>query len=166
MLKKLYTEYFNRKISQDDLYRSLGIGETGFERLLLDELLKFYEQQDTEMIEYLIFTLYFGEESINLSSFLEILNKLIICEWHNQHEDIATLLQKIGSPESIDYLYKAIFLKPEYLVWDDNYAFEKKCVHAIAKCKNPYAKERLQALAFHENEIIKTIAERQLQKFK
>ena len=38
---------------------------------------------------------------------------------------------EICSEKSIKYLYDAIELQPEYLEWDDNYAFEVKCVRAI-----------------------------------
>ena len=33
--------------------------------------------------------------------------------------------------ESLEYLYNAMDLHLQYLEWDDNYAFEVKCVRAI-----------------------------------
>lgn len=146
------------------MYVSIGIKDTEFEHFLLNEIVDAYKQEDAKMIEYLIFTIFLAEEEINLSLFLNILNKLILCKWHDKHEDIVLLLQKIRSSESIEYLYKAIFLKPAYLKWDDNYAFEKKCIHAIAKCGKQGAIDKLKSLVTDKNEVIRLCAEQQLQK--
>ncbi len=164
LTKALFIKYFKNKMSQDELFKNIGIKEIGFEKCLLDKIFYAYEQEDAEMIEYLVFTIYLGEEKINLSLFLDILNRLILCKWHNQHENIVLLLQKISSPESVKYLYKAIFMELDYLKWDDNFAFEKKCIHAMAKCNSQEAVRNLRHLATNENEIIKLCAERQLQK--
>lgn len=73
-----------------------------------------------------------GVENVcGLEKFLDKLNKLLISDWHQNNEDVVWLLQKISSDKSIEYLYDAIELHPQYLVWDDNYAFEVKCVRAI-----------------------------------
>lgn len=162
--KDLFLRYFTNQITQDELYVSIGAKDTEFEQFLLTEIVHAYKQEDAEMIEYLIFTIFLAEEELNISSFLDILNKLILCKWHNKHEDIALLLQKIRASESVEYLYKAIFLKPAYLEWDDNFAFEKKCIHAIAKCGNREAVDKLKLLLTNKNEIIRLCAEQQLQK--
>lgn len=162
--KDLFVRYFSNKITQDELYVSIGIKDTEFEHFLLAEIVRAYKQEDAEMIGYLIFTIFLAEEELNISLFLDILNKLILCKWHDKHEDIALLLQKIRASESIEYLYKAIFLKPAYLEWDDNYAFEKKCIHAIARCGKQEAVDKLKLLVTDKNEIIRLCAEQQLQK--
>lgn len=162
--KDLFLRYFTNQITKDELYVSIGAKDTEFEQFLLTEIVHAYTQEDAEMIEYLIFTIFLAEEELNISSFLDILNKLILCKWHNKHEDIALLLQKIRASESVEYLYKAIFLKPAYLEWDDNFAFEKKCIHAIAKCGNREAVDKLKLLVTNKNEIIRLCAEQQLQK--
>lgn len=123
--KDLFLRYFSNKITQNELYVSIGVNDIEFEHFLLAELIHAYKQEDAEMIEYLIFTIFLAEDKLKITSFLDILNKLILCRWHKKHEDIALLLQKIGTSESVEYLYKAVFLKPAYLEWDDNYAFEK-----------------------------------------
>ncbi|GFI16476.1 hypothetical protein IMSAGC009_01641 [Lachnospiraceae bacterium] len=162
--KDLFLRYFSNKITQNELYVSIGVNDIEFEHFLLTELIHAYKQEDAEMIEYLIFTIFLAEEKLNIASFLDILNKLILCRWHKKHEDIALLLQKIRISESVEYLYKAVFLKPAYLEWDDNYAFEKKCIHAIAKCGNQEAVDKLKLLATNKNKIIRLCAEQQLQK--
>ena len=162
--KDLFLRYFGNKITQDELYVSIGVKDAEFEQFLLIKMILAYKQEDAEMIEYLIFTIFLAEDELNISSFLDILNKLILCKWHEKHEDIVFLLQKIRDSESVECLYRAIFLRPAYLKWDDNYSFERKCIHAIAKCGNQEAVNKLKLLVTSNNEIIRLCAERQLQK--
>ncbi len=91
-------------------------------------------------------------------------SKLLISDWHYKHEDIATLLQKISSEKSIKYLYDAIELHPEYLEWDDNYAFEVKCVQAIYHIGMEKSYSYLEELCKHPNVVIRETAQRQLKK--
>ena len=162
--KDLFLRYFGNKITQDELYVSIGVKDAEFEQFLLIKMILAYKQEDAEMIEYLIFTIFLAEDELNISSFLDILNKLILFKWHEKHEDIVFLLQKIRDSESVECLYQAIFLRPAYLKWDDNYSFERKCIHAIAKCGNQEAVNKLKLLVTSNNEIIRLCAERQLQK--
>lgn len=162
--KELFQSYFGNNITQNELYKNIGFDSIDFEQFLMNAMLRAVEQEDAEMLEYLIFTMYLGDDAININTYLDILNRLILCKWHKQHEDISLLLQRINSPKSIDYLYKAIFLQLDYLDWDDNYAFEKKCVHAIAKCNNQEALNKLRILASNDNEILKQCAEKQIKK--
>ena len=162
--KDLFLRYFGNKITQDELYVSIGVKDAEFEQFLLIKMILAYKQEDSEMIEYLIFTIFLAEDELNISSFLDILNKLILCKWHEKHEDIVFLLQKIRDSESVECLYQAIFLRPAYLKWDDNYSFERKCIHAIAKCGNQEAVNKLKLLVTSNNEIIRLCTERQLQK--
>lgn len=162
--KDLFLRYFGNKITQDELYVSIGVKDAEFEQFLLIKMILAYKQEDAEMIEYFIFTIFLAEDELNISSFLDILNKLILCKWHEKHEDIVLLLQKIRDSESVECLYQAIFLRPAYLKWDDNYSFERKCIHAIAKCGNQEAVNKLKLLVTSNNEIIRLCAERQLQK--
>ena len=124
--KDLFLRYFGNKITQDELYVSIGVKDAEFEQFLLIKMILAYKQEDAEMIEYLIFTIFLAEDELNISSLLDILNKLILCKWHEKHEDIVFLLQKIRDSESVECLYQAIFLRPAYLKWDDNYSFERK----------------------------------------
>lgn len=121
-----------------------------------------YEKKDVENIEDLIY-LIFKFEVFN-KEYVNILNKLLISEWHYKHEDIVILLQKISSEKSLKYLYDAIELHPEYLKWDDNYAFEVKCVRAIYHIGMEKSYSYLEKLCEHSNAVIREMAQRQLKK--
>lgn len=57
--------------------------------------------------------------------------------------------------KSIKYLYDAIELHPEYLEWDDNYAFEVKCVRAIFHIGMEKSYSYLEELCKHPNAVIR-----------
>lgn len=93
-----------------------------------------------------------------------MLNNLILCGWHKQHENIAMILQRLKSPKSVDYLYTTINKKYSYLDYDDNYALAVKCIWALGDIGNKEAKEYLKKLLNSENEIIIDNARKQLER--
>ena len=109
------------------------------------------------MLLYLVFKF----EVFNVE-YVNILDKLLISDWHHQHENIVILLQRISCFESVDYLNSAIELHPQYLSWDDNYAFEIKCVRAIYHIGKEKSFSYLEKLCKHENSIIREMAQRQI----
>ena len=74
------------------------------------------------------------------------------------------LLQTIADTGSLKYIYEAISLKLDYLSWDENYAFEVKCVRALYYIGGSNAQSYLEKLSRDDNEIIQNMAKRQLSK--
>ncbi|MBQ7065705.1 MAG: hypothetical protein IJN92_02695 [Lachnospiraceae bacterium] len=125
-------------------------------------LVEGYKNQNADGVEeyiYLTFVFEFFDKRI-----VDILNQLLVSEWHYKHEDIVLLLQKISCKESIEYLYNAIELRPQYLVWDDNYAFEKKCVRAIYYIGKEQAFSYLEKLCTNNNDVIREMAQKEIKK--
>ena len=48
----------------------------------------------------------------------------------------------------------AVHLRPQYLEWDDNYAFEVKCIWALGYIKNSEAEEVLEQLSKESNAVL------------
>lgn len=166
----LFNTYFKNQISLQVFINKLGIYEDGFSDYLLSEMVMTFESQDAERLGYLIYALFLWDERIGeqkaneLEKFLDILNELLISDWHYKHEDITLLLQKISSDKSIKYLYDAIELHPEYLAWDDNYSFEVKCVRALYYIGKEKSFSYLDKLCKHSNSVIREMAQRQIKK--
>ena len=166
----LFREYFKKQISLETLIEKIGIYESEFSNCLLQEMIIAFDSKDAERIGYLIYTLCLWDELVGknkfheFEKFVDILNKLLISKWHCKHEDIVILLQKISSEKSIKYLYEAIELHPEYLEWDDSYAFELKCVRAIFHIGMEKSYSYLEELCKHPNAVIREMAQRQLKK--
>ena len=162
----IFEKYFMNKISKEDLLYEIECGNPQFEETLKKELEIVISTKDKKRLEYLIYTLLLTEDNINIHSYVNILNELLISDWHEQHENIAMILQKIHSPKSVNYLKKAIYLKPQYLEWDENCAFEIKCIWALGYIKNQDAKEVLEKLLKEENKLLAENAKRQLEKMR
>lgn len=158
---KAISELMSGKISKTDFLQENDI--IHIEEVIEKGLETAYEKKDVENIEDFLY-LIFKFEVFNNKAYANILNKLLISDWHYKHEDIVTLLQKISSEKSIKYLYDAIELHPEYLEWDDNYAFEVKCVRAIYHIGMEKSYSYLEELCEHPNAVIREMAQRQLKK--
>lgn len=167
---ELFISYFENKLEENEFIKKIGIYEEKFLSCLLFEMNKSYNNFNAQKLEYLIYALVLWEDRVSkeekyqLEMFLSILNELLVSDWHNQHENIVLLLQKISSLESMDYLYKAIDLHPIYLSWDENYSFEVKCVRAIYYIGKEKSISYLDKLCRHQNDVIKNMAIRQIKK--
>ena len=166
---EIFDLYFSNKISFDELYKKLigiyNVSDDG----LLNEFLVSYDSKDPKKTDYLVYALFVLNEEIknfDNAKYLKILNELIISDWHYKHEDIVRLLEMIDSYESLDYLYKAIYLKLDYLSWDDNYSFKKKCIYAISKIGKQNALNYLEKISFDDNKILCECANEQIKKYK
>lgn len=170
LTENLFNAYFKNQISLERFIEKLGIYEKDFLDYLLCEMDEVLKSRDAMRLEHLIYALFLwhkciGEKNINgLEKFLDILNELLISDWHYKHEDIVLILQKISSMKSIEYLYDAIELHPQYLAWDDNYAFEVKCVRAIYYIGRKESFSYLEKLCNHSNKVIREMAQRQINK--
>ncbi|MDE6357866.1 MAG: hypothetical protein K2L15_04675 [Eubacteriales bacterium] len=169
------SDYVKRK--KEKLKNELGLYEEDFHIALLKEFESAFETKDGEMIEYLIISLALWEGTLSESNedrynyFIDILNKLVICDWHKGNEDIVNFLQDIADEKSIDYLYRAVSLDLEYLAWDtENYTFKVKCVKAIREIGRKIGLDRvidtLNLLCDNENSIVREVAEQSIEKLK
>lgn len=156
--KEIFREYFRKEISKNALLLKIGEGINDFENELELALQKAIKEKDSEMLEYLIYSIFITPDKINLYKYVYLLNELIICDWHEQHENIAMLLQRIGDFSSAKYLKDAISLKPKYLNWDDNYAFEVKCIWALGSIKTEEVKLMLKEISLNPNKILASTA--------
>lgn len=81
-------------------------------------------------------------------------------DWHTKHEDIVFLLQELSQESSLSYLEKAVDMKLAYLEWDDNYAFEKRCIRAVFYIGKEKSREFLKKMTLSENEELRKLAVR------
>lgn len=140
---KAISELMLQKISKEDFLKQNNI--VNIEEVIAKGLIAAYENKDAESVEVLLY-LVFKFEAFNVE-YVNILDKLLISDWHHQH-----------------YLNSAIELHPQYLSWDDNYAFEIKCVRAIYHIGKEKSFSYLEKLCKHENSIIREMAQRQIKK--
>ncbi|MEN9620118.1 MAG: hypothetical protein RL499_311 [Actinomycetota bacterium] len=75
------------------------------------------------------------------ASHLPLLHELALASWHENHEEVASAMDLVGSDTSIPFLKHLAEWVPEYLEWDDNRALSTKAVWGIAKMGSPAAVE-------------------------
>ena len=150
------------KITYSDFLKAMDIDESRIEGYTLESLENGYQEKNSDTIE---FTLYFGYNIASSEKFMPILNKLIVEDWHISHEDIASLLQVLKLPDSIDYLYKAIFVsaKLEYLPGDMSGALIRKCCFALGDINTMPSREILKNLSNSDNSLIREAAMEQIE---
>ena len=148
------------KISKEQFLSMNAISEIDVE--IEKGLIEAYRSKCADKLEEFIY-LTFVYEVFEIK-YADVLNELLISDWHYQHENIVLLLQRISSVESLEYLYNAMDLHLQYLEWDDNYAFEVKCVRAIYQIGKEKSVPYLKELCRHPNSIIRKTAQRQIEK--
>ncbi|MHB8065639.1 MAG: hypothetical protein ACYDG2_23975 [Ruminiclostridium sp.] len=124
---------------------------------LLETALFEHEAND---VEYLLTAIFHFK--LFIEDYVDILCKLISETWHFQHENIASIFQKIKSPKTVECLYKTALTQFEYLEFDDAFALAVKCIWALGDINTTESREKLILLTQSENEIIKDNATNQL----
>lgn len=124
---------------------------------------KAFIDQEAYDVEFLLTAIFkfnlFNEDHIN------ILCKLMNESWHFQHENIASIFQKMKSESTIDSLYKTALAKFEYLEYDEAFALAVKCIWALGNINTPEARVKLEMLAQSEKEVIRSNAIYQLNRY-
>jgi hypothetical protein len=94
--------------------------------------------------------------------FSEIFCELLKVDCHYEHENIAMLLKDFKDPSTVNCLFDATHLQFDYLDYDDNYQFARKCIKALADIDNEEAINKLHLLTQHDNPIIGDYAAKEL----
>lgn len=92
----------------------------------------------------------------------QVLCRLLREDWHMQHENIASALQRLKDPRTVDCLYAAALSRFPYLDYDESYALAVKSVWALSAIGTSDAKEKLRLLAQSDNPIIRKNARQRL----
>lgn len=93
---------------------------------------------------------------------------LLLLTDHLEHEEIIRFLQDAADPYAINFLKKAVFLKPQlkYLDYDDYGAYYKKIFWALQEIGTKEAIEVIKEFTMSEDSIIKKEATYRLSKYK
>jgi len=157
--KSLIQNFILRKIDFSELERIFPSKID--EAYILEELKALQTSRDGATLDCLITLAY----RIGFTDAIgRLLSKLLLEDWHEEHEEIARILQfKVKIPESMDDMERAMQLKFRYLTERDNYfPFVVKCMYAIANLNTDASTSKLQALAASEDDFIRNAAQWQI----
>ena len=128
-----------------------------------ERLIQLFEQaikdKSSDEVEEVI-TLCFSKSDIK--NFEKYLIELIDLDWHFCHEDIALLLQKFGSTNSVEKLFRSTTMKFGYLDYNDSKVFARKCTWALADIGNNEAKNALAKLSQNQDREIAEYAKERI----
>lgn len=163
-MKNIDEDYFNKlirnQISKQEFLNCIEIREEDLEDQILEYLNFSYNKKSSFDIEFGIYLLFKFKVYGNIH--VDILIKLMQEEWHNQHENIASLFQKLKNVKTVECLYITVFKKFDYLLFDENYALAVKCIWALGDIRNDNAISKLQLLMESDNDVVKINAKKQL----
>lgn len=92
----------------------------------------------------------------------DVLTEALTFPWHTRHEDLATALQKMKDPASVEALFAAATAQHAYLEFDEFFGLARKCTWALADIGTPLARQRLAELAANPNPTIAAYAQKRL----
>ena len=159
--KRLISDLITQAITKKTFNKHFWPDITDRKGHILNLLENAYQQQDEDIVEKaLILGFAFG---FSLAS-KDILIRLMVCDWHHDHGDIAGLLQELQAPESVDALYHAAQMELAYLDYDECYSLAVKCLWALGDIANAHAQQKLTLLSESPIDIIRKEAKQQLKR--
>lgn len=167
--KRLFDRYFSGSIDELALIAQLELDSDHAATQLQNELSAAIAARDADMVECLVYALLLWQmvrPDGSLRRFLPLLNRLVVCSWHTQHENILLLLQRLADATSVRYLYMALFVPLSYMAWDNDRSFQKRCIHLIGVIGTKEAADALNTLHRVPRHVVQWNVSRQLGKFR
>ncbi len=152
---RLVTDLLVGRLSTHDFVEQFGVDPTtdrqfvrlGLERALIDR-----SSDDVSALLALAFR-------FDLSaSWAPLLCRLLQEDWHQSHEDLASALQDLRDPTTVDGLFAATCVEHAYLAFDDARALAVKCIWALHDIGTDAARSHLETLARFDVEVIRHAA--------
>ncbi|HXH38670.1 MAG TPA: hypothetical protein VNN08_08585, partial [Thermoanaerobaculia bacterium] len=86
-------------------------------------------------------------------------------DWHEQHENLARLLQQARDPSTVGNLVIAAMARHRYLEFDDGFALARRCTWALADIGTVEARHALMQLTSIDNPTIAGYAQKRLDRW-
>jgi hypothetical protein len=140
-----------KRISENEFLARFPVNpriDTSYVVRALEEAMQDRNKHDVERAMMIGFHFGFPKESA------DVLCRLILEDWHTQHENMAWEMQRLKDPRTVDCLYQTALARFPYLDYDDAHALAVKCLWALSDINTAEAREKLRLLTQSENKII------------
>jgi hypothetical protein len=142
--RRLIIALAQRRLSEDSFIAQFGTNPRTTPDIIRIELEHAFEEKSAASVECaLVLGFVFGLSR----SWAPQLCKLMQEDWHQSHEDIASLPQDIRVPSTVDCIYQAALRKHDYLAYDNSEALAVKCIWALHDIGTPEAVVKLTLLS-------------------
>ena len=84
--------------------------------------------------------------------------RLLLADWHTDHEDLARDLQRFSDPRAVPALRQAAEIQLEYLSYNDGQALHRKCMWALSDIRTAEAVTALEELIRSPIEHVRELA--------
>jgi hypothetical protein len=139
------------RLSEDSFVAQFGVNPRTTPDVIRIELEQAFAEKSAAGVEYaLVLGFVFGWSR----NWAPQLCKLMQEDWHYRHEDIASALQDLRVPSTVDCLYQAALRKHNHLAYDDREALAVKCIWALHDIGTPEAIVKLKLLSQSASEPI------------
>lgn len=155
-----YKLLMRNKVTNEDFLKLNNIDEGEFKNIVYNMVNCAIEDNNASMLEMYIFFVFrfkLYDDALGEKLYMTLPER-----WHTQHENIASILQKLKLPESVEALYITANKKYDYLEYDEFYALAVKCIWGLGDIGTKDAYEKLKILSKSDNEIIAENATKQL----
>jgi len=158
--KELFDLFFSKQISAAKFIETYFTDISPSDEYILAKITNAITNKDRIAIEESISILHSGQ--FTQAKLTEKLCEILAYPWHMEHEEIASMLQSLADPKTVDSLYQASKLQFDYLDYDDTYQFARKCIKAMAQINDANAINKLWLLADHDIVEISNYAKKEL----
>jgi len=153
-LEKLIIKYRLREVSKDDFMDSLPKELFENPDYLRNVFLSVIKEKNSDKLQNALVLLWFtGQEKEQI----DILNQLLLEDWHTKYEEIIKEVQKQKNPNSIPFIKEAIQNKYEYLLSYDTGVrqFINQCGYALNSINTKDSIDVIYELSKSSNFILK-----------
>jgi hypothetical protein len=162
--RKMIMAFSLQKITIDKFKEQFDFKNKSIESYIINSLEEAYSNKNEEDVDYILL-MYFSLNTFQFDiSNTNLLGNLLLEKWHNNHEDLAMIMQKIKDPKSIPFLEKAMYLDLDYLKYNDGESLIRKCAYAIGDINTFESWKKIKDLSVSNNQIIKDMAIEQLER--
>jgi hypothetical protein len=141
--KKMILKLARREISKEDFLKEYPVDLIQYPLYFRDVLKTALLKKNPDDIEYtLIAAFYIG----SLYQYTSISRKLLLEDWHNQHENLVDILSSIVDEKNAKYFYQVLNSKYEYITNVEDFLVPVwvKCIWALGKIGTKEAKDYLE----------------------
>jgi hypothetical protein len=157
--QKLVIDLALRRMSTDEFVSQFGVDLRRDHEFVHHALRQALDQKSGDDVECaMILAHKFGLSA----SWAPTLSALLRQDWHHSHENIASALQDIHDPSTVEDLYQTALTSHPYLAYDHAHALAVKCIWALHDIGTASAREKLALLADSSVMVIRENARKRL----
>ena len=156
-LTELYEKFTPRSFSAVSILDSIPHGKKEYKSQIMDFFAAAIRNSDSKKLNFCIGASF--RDGID-SDYADFFEKVILSDWHEEHEDIVDLIYQFEDDRFSHALREIAMNKSKYRKYDDEHESTlRKCIHALKAIDSSKSNEILEELKKIDNPNIKFVLE-------